>query len=94
MKTEEKDFREMSHDEWCESVQKRFEELSMRDSRKSWKWLVSRLPYLNEAAIEKKCRLRKGRLYDAKAGRSKMTDEELKTTNRELKRMFGDSISL
>ena len=82
----------MTHDEWCKSIRRRFHDLTMRDPRKSWKWLVSRLPYLNEAAIERKCRLRKGRLYDAKAGRSKMTDDELKTVNRELKKMFGEAI--
>ena len=89
MKTEQKDFRERDHSEWCDSVQKRLSDLLTRDDRQAWKWLISRLPYLNEAALEKKCRLRKGRIYDAKAGRSKMTDDELKTINREIKRIFS-----
>lgn len=77
---------------WSGSVVKRCEELLMSDPRKAWKWLMVKLPHINEASIEKRCGLRKGRLYDAKAGRSKMTDDELRRVNRELKRMFGKSL--
>ncbi len=94
MKTEQKDFRDMTHGEWCASIKGRLDALLTQDPRKAWKWILGRLPYINEAAIEKRCGFRKGKIYDAKAGRAKLTDCELKRIHRELKRLFGASVDL
>lgn len=44
----------------------------------TWEWLESRLPALNAKWLESECGMYRGKLNDAKRGKVKLTEAELK----------------
>ena len=50
----------------------------------TWERLVEILPLLNQHEIEQQCGLRKGRLYDCRAGRSTLSPDELEIIRKQM----------